>query len=63
MEVWEKSLELRFILQPMRRVMEFEDRVMALGSLSVFVAVIVERRACCSWWEDFGCVFLVYSSS
>ena len=58
-----KTLPLRFILQPKWRVMEFDDKVMALGSLSIFLAVIIEKRACSNWWEMlfyfFSLLFLV----
>ena len=40
-EMWLKSFPLKFMLHPTRRVIEFEDRVIALGSLSCFVAIIV----------------------
>ena len=47
-EVWLKSFPLKLILHPTRRVMEFEDRVIALGPLSFFVAIIVSYSAYCN---------------
>ena len=44
-EVWLKSLPLKFMLLATRRVMEFEDSVTALIFLSYFVDKIVPRSA------------------
>ena len=41
-EVLLKSSPLKVKLHPTRRVIEFEDRVIDLGSLSFLVAIIVE---------------------
>ena len=44
--VWLKSFPLKLMLQPIRRVMEFDDRVIEFKSLSCLVAKIVFSSAC-----------------
>ena len=48
-EVLLKSLSLKFMLHPTRRVIEFADRVIALISLSYFVAKIVSINDYSKW--------------
>ena len=64
-EVWLKSLPLKFMLHATRSVIEFEDWVIEVVLLSNFVAKIVSNNAFCNLFETlfFISIFFVYSSS